>query len=306
LAAGLLVAALLTALPAAAAPRCFGAASRDPERPCRNPKLRKRVTPRPDKALITPNVACAKGVEQAIEQCSYGADPDEATATVVLLGDSHAAHWRGALKVVGNRMRWHVSEFAAPHCPFSTAVPDTSPEEQEGCRQLNADIVEWLEAHPEVATAFVSNHTRAPIKVPEGQSKFETRVAGFVEQWRRLPASVQHLIVLHDTPLNRLSTFDCVRKAMRHHRPAGAACTVRRDFALPPDAGEVAAERIERSADTISMAHQFCGPRRCFPVVGGVLVNKDVDHLGQLYARTLGPILLRRVRNLLAGYGLQS
>jgi len=66
-----------------------------------------------------------------------------------------------------------------------------------------------------------------------------------------------------------------------------------------PDA-EVSAAKLLRSrgAQVVDLTPQFCGSRTCFPVVGGVLVHKDVDHLGQLFARTLGPFLLRAVDNL--------
>jgi hypothetical protein len=43
----------------------------------------------------------------------------------------------------------------------------------------------------------------------------------------------------------------------------------------------------------VDLTHFFCGPRRCFPVVGGVLVFKDASHITSVFARTLGPFLLR-------------
>ena len=39
----------------------------------------------------------------------------------------------------------------------------------------------------------------------------------------------------------------------------------------------------------------MCGRAKCFPVVGGALVHKDVTHLTRAFARTLGPFLLRRL-----------
>ena len=42
-------------------------------------------------------------------------------------------------------------------------------------------------------------------------------------------------------------------------------------------------------------ANQFCGRTRCFPVVGGVLVHKDQDHLTQDFSRSLGPFIDRAI-----------
>ena len=44
----------------------------------------------------------------------------------------------------------------------------------------------------------------------------------------------------------------------------------------------------------------MCDRRRCFPVVGGVLVHKDGSHLTTPFATSLGPFLLRSVERLLA------
>jgi hypothetical protein len=103
-------------------------------------------------------------------------------------------------------------------------------------------------------------------------------------------------------PEDLLTTFDCVRRAIRQRRPEGTACKVPRARALGHDAEVVAAQSSARPAAVIDLTRQFCGPRWCYPVVGGVLVHKDRDHLGQLFASTLGPILLRKVREVLAPY----
>jgi hypothetical protein len=140
--------------------------------------------------------------------------------------------------------------------------------------------------------------------VPSGQSRWATRVGGYVDEWQKLPASVQHLVVVRDDPLDRVSTFDCVRRAMARHRPAGSACRVPRRHALADDA-EVAAAKLltGRRVGVVDLTPQFCDRRYCYPVIGGVLVHKDVDHLGQLFARTLGPFLLRGLDAALAAQG---
>ncbi|MEA2194433.1 MAG: hypothetical protein QOG42_867, partial [Solirubrobacteraceae bacterium] len=49
----------------------------------------------------------------------------------------------------------------------------------------------------------------------------------------------------------------------------------------------------------IDLTKFMCGPRLCYPVVGGVLVHKDKTHITPLFAGTLGPFLLQRVSRLL-------
>ena len=48
----------------------------------------------------------------------------------------------------------------------------------------------------------------------------------------------------------------------------------------------------------VDLTKVFCGRRRCFPVIGGALVFKDVHHLTPVFSRTLGPILQHEVAGL--------
>ena len=292
-----LLLALVAAAPAEAAPKCFGAAARDPERRCENPRLRLVVRPTPDEAAITPNLACTRAqLTEMLDECAYGLPAEDARETVAMIGDSHAAHWRAALAVVAKRKRWRVLEIARPHCPLSTATPDSGEPISSECAAWNRDVVSWLAEHPEVRTVFVSANAQAPIVVPAGHTEYPTRVRGYVEAWRALPASVQRIVVIRDNPTDRTRTHDCVRSAIAKRRPAGHACATLRRVVLPRDAGVTAAARLRaRGAVVVDLTRYFCNRRRCLPVVGGVLVHKDVDHLTQLFAGTLGPFLLRRV-----------
>ena len=300
LAALMIVAAALVACGSAAgaaSQRCLGAASHDPHKRCNNPKLRKQVTPTPDQADKDPYVYCATSAQQAVDECGYG--PKKPLKTVAVLGDSHASHWRGAFQVLAARLHWRVIEFGMPNCAFSTSEP-AAEAAQEPCRELNAGIVDWLDGNPDVDTVFVSASVRNPIVTDSAYSStFEARVAGFETQWDRLPRSVKHIVVLRDTPFDLASTFDCVRVAIRAHVDAGRACRVKRDAAIDPDAEVTAARDTDRSTHVLTVNSTMCDARYCYPVVGGVLVHKDRGHLGQLFARTLGPILVRKVQALL-------
>ena len=300
--AGLILAAALlwgaTASPAA--PRCFGAAARDAQRDCYNPRLRLVVRPTPDEAVLTPNLDCTREqVSEVLDECAYGVRAARASDTVVMAGDSHAAHWRAAMAVVARRKSWHVVEVARPHCPLSAALPDSGEPISSRCIAWNGQVADWLADHPEVRTVFVSANAQAPIVVPPGQSEYATRVKGFVKSWSALPASVQRIIVIRDNPTDRTRTHDCIRRAVKHHQPPAPACRTPRRRMLPRDAAVTAARRLrDRGARVVDLTRYFCGRRHCFPVVGGALVHKDVDHLTQEFARTLGPFLLRRIDRL--------
>jgi hypothetical protein len=278
-------------------PRCFGAAARDRGRPCVNPRLERVVTPTPDEAALIPNLACTRvTLSEVLDQCAYGTPAADARETVAMVGDSHAAHWRAAVAVVAAGRRWRVLEIARPHCPLSLAVPDSGEPVSSDCGRWNEEILEWFRAHPEVSTVLMSGNARAPIVRAPGKSLYETRVAGYADAWAALPASVRRIVVIRDVPTDSLSTPDCLRRAMDRREPAGKTCALLRRRALVRDAAVEAAARLKRKGTrVVDLTHQFCGRRLCFPVVGGVLVHKDRDHLTQLFASTLGPLLLRKI-----------
>jgi hypothetical protein len=294
------VAAVLVALPARAqaTPRCFGAAARDAGHPCNNPKLRLMVTPTPDEAPLIPNIDCVREwVTQVMATCAFGVPEAEAAETVALIGDSHAQHWRPAVAVVARERRWHVFDITVPHCLLTTTPSGIGPPFPTLCPQWDADVTAWLTAHPEIRTIVLSGNALQPITAPAGASRYQVRLNGLVERLAQLPASVTSLIVIRDTPRLRLRTHDCVRRAMAQGRSPGRVCALPRKFALPRDP-LVAAARLQtaRAAHVVDLSQHFCNARKCFPVVGGVLVHRDVDgHITKLFAETLGPYLARAI-----------
>jgi hypothetical protein len=278
--------ALMFAGTAHAAPKCSGAAARDTEQRCSSKT--KGVKPTPDQAAITPNVACTRAAFEGA--CMFGA-PRHAP-NVALLGDSHAAHWRAALEVVAKQRGWRVIEFARPHCPFSLSDPAPPEAGARDCVAYNRSVIAWLAEHPDVSTVFVSNNSRLSM----AQKGLEYKVHGHLGAIAALPGSVARTYVLRDVPTDRVTTHDCIRKAMRARKAPGEACAIPRRRALVWDGTVIAAERMAyKGARVIDLTPFFCSKRSCYPVVGGVLVHKDQDHLTQDFARTLGPYIARAV-----------
>jgi hypothetical protein len=157
-------------------------------------------------------------------------------------------------------------------------------------------------AHPEVTTVFVSGHAwwRGP-QPSDQQAVYASLVNGYMAAWTALPDSVRQVVAIRDVPFDYVRTPDCVRhEAALRRRPPGVACAIPRARAIGVDPAMVAVARLESArVALVDLTHYFCGARRCFPVVGGVLVHGDIDHLTRLFASTLGPYLLADVDRLI-------
>ncbi|MFL5894028.1 MAG: acyltransferase family protein [Thermoleophilaceae bacterium] len=285
-----------------APPRCFGAASRDPQHRCVNSKLARMVVPTPVDALNRPNSPCdIQSFTTAVLVCTFGVAPQKATTTIALVGDSHASHWRAALDVVAHDRHWRGLSVTRSGCAFSNAIRVLHPPLGARCVKRNHhELPQWFARHPEISTVFVTEQSGVDWVVPHGRSALATEAAGFAAAWRSLPSTVKHVIVLRDSPKNRATTAACVQRAIAKHRNAGIRCAVPRGAAVDTDPAIVAANQLHSArVRTIDMTRYFCDSRRCWPVIGGALVHKDNHHLTVVFARTLGPYLERAVNAIL-------
>lgn len=273
----------------------------DVVRPCLNRTL--SVVPRPDDVRRLSLSYCAPMRKQRDPKvCTFGTRGTRARAHIALIGDSHALQWRTPLDRVARVMRWHAYSVTTAGCFFSEAVFVLADNLTQPCEPWYRSVRAWLAEHPEVSAVVVSQNAPTPVRLGPGQTTVGVKSIGFQRAWRALPATVKHVVVIRDTPHISETTFDCVRRVMALRRERSKlACAVSRARSLPPDPA-VAAVRALRSRryGVIDMTDFFCGSRRCYPVIGGVLVHRDANHINALYARSLGPYLLRAFRRLTA------
>lgn len=277
--------------------RCFGAASRDPLRRCVNGKLRTAIVPPPEDAIFSQNSPCTPlSFEGVLGPCEFGVPASTARATVALVGDSHASHWRAALEVVAQRKRWRGVSITRSGCPLMFAVTQLKPARRAECIQWNGQVPQWFAKHPTIHTVFVVAHFAGDVVVPDGGTELDTKVAGFHAAWKALPATVKQIVVIRDTPIVGFQANECVRNAKAKRRNAGSVCAVKRSEALRRDPAVVAARRLKSPrVKVIDMSRYLCSKKRCFPVIGGALVYKDDQHMTDVFATTLGPFLGRAI-----------
>jgi hypothetical protein len=288
--------------PPLAVPHCFGAAARDPRRPCLNPALRRTVVPSPARGRPPAPEPCPRIVRRPVTACAFGVPAVRATARIALVGDSHASHWRPAFAQLAAARRWHVRSVSHASCPLSTALRDLPEPARTSCRRFKRGVLGWLGGDPGVSTVVVSGLSGGRgVEPAAGRGRFATAVAGYLGAWRRVTPGVRRIVVLHDTPKTPAGTPACLRRALADGRDPGPSCATPRRDALDPDPIAAAARAADdprvRAVDLTSV---FCGPRRCRPVVGGALVHRDTHHLAAPFVRTVAPVLERELDRVLA------
>ena len=214
---------------------CVGAAERDPKRDCA-PNTSATPSPKKDDIGLEPaTVTCRPTSEEPEPVCTFGVARNRAKATIALIGDSHALHWRAAVEVVAKAKRWRGYSVTTAACPYSTAVKYLPEGLREQCVTWFAAARAWFRRHPEVSTVFVSQTTRLATAAP-GRTEAELKRAGYARAWSTLPRTVKRVVVLRDAPDPDDKTFECVDRAVEIGHPATRA-------GLPDRPRERAAER---------------------------------------------------------------
>jgi peptidoglycan/LPS O-acetylase OafA/YrhL len=264
-------------------PACFGAAAI--ARGCEGPDT---VVPSPLVAQDAPNAPCGvQPREGVLLPCVFGTPRDRAARELAVIGDSHASHWRAALRPVAKRNGWRGTSLARTHCPFAAGDPGTKGEDRERCLRWREQVPRYLARHPEIDTVIVAQWEGALATADE-----------YLAAWETLPPTIEHVVVIRDNPqmLREGGTLACVERAADPARE----CARPREEALPPDPAVRAAARSPR-ATVVDLTEFFCDERWCPPVIGGALVYKDANHITSVYAATLAPYLERRLARAVGG-----
>jgi SGNH domain (fused to AT3 domains) len=234
--------------------------------------------------------------DPGIDVCSFGARQAGAAATIALVGDSHAQHWRPAVDGVARAKHWFAYSVALGGCPYSTATRVIPEPLRLVCKTRNALVPDWFAEHPEVHTVFLAQIAGVEWDFPPGTDQFEGQVQHYLEAWAQIPPTVTRVIILRDTPKAERGTRSCIRSAISRHQDAGIRCRVPRSVALTRDPAVEAMRRLGSPRfEVVDLTRDFCDARWCYPVIGGALVQKDVNHLTPVFVATLTPYLLRAV-----------
>lgn len=186
---------------------------------------------------------------------------------------------------------WQGYEIEHNGCTLTTAdVAYNNPAWVSGCRDWVPGVLHWLGMHPEVTTVLITGS--------DARGYVSDAEIGFHQAWAALPSSVRRVDIIRDAPDVQVGSSDCVQRAFDRHLNAGTKCAEPRSANLDfdPEAAAAASDQSGRIR-LLDFTPFFCDSKRCYPVVGGVLVHKDLDHVNALFAVTLGQYLRRAINH---------
>jgi len=219
-----------------------------------------------------------------IKECEFGSK--DATYTVALVGDSHAAHWFEALNGFARSKGWKVVTYLKNSCPFSEAQRKADQDGSINCSEAFEQSMDDLAKRKDIDAVITSNW---------GGSTFVSDPAqGLAAAWGKLEDAGLPVYAIVDTPRPPQDSYarDCVEQNINNPE----ACSFPEKGAYEKGDATKAAAKLEPRVRVLDFSDQFCVAGTCPVVVGNVLIYRDKHHISDTYMSTLVPVFGQRLQ----------
>jgi peptidoglycan/LPS O-acetylase OafA/YrhL len=240
----------------------------------------------------------ATTVEDIKGPCEFG--DTRSSTTIVLLGDSHAEHWLGAMDRIGRARGWKILAMVKGGCPVAD-MPELLNARlkryyHECTRYRDAMLRRIIALHPAAVILSSWDHY-----MPVDGEGFDWQVTpklwrkGLRRTYARLSAAGIRTVAIRGTPRTWFDVPSCLsRRAAR--LPFAQRCEYERAHSLSQVAikAQNDAARGLRVA-FVDMNDQICSTPRCPVMRNGIVVFTDDNHLTASFSRSVAPVLGARI-----------
>lgn len=222
-------------------------------------------------------------------ECPVG-DP-RGTKLLVVVGDSHAKQWLPALDVIAKQRHWRVIGLTKSSCPPLDGMVLPRAGQAGGytqCVAWNQQVATLIASlRP---TVIVTSWARYSVDEGSFERAASRALTGYV---RATGASV---VLIHDTPRPTQNMAECL---LAHPDHQSACAFSRADGTGRNGTAQADVLAANPSFTGVGLTDYICPRAMCAPVIGGVVVYRDSNHLTDTYVRSLTD----RVRVALAAVG---
>jgi hypothetical protein len=231
-------------------------------------------------------------VTVAPEGCVFG-DP-QATRTVVLYGDSHAAQWFPALEILAGQRHWRLVTLTKSACTAADIAVwhDTLKRAYTECLAFHASALDRIRRlHPSLVVIGSSFNYRPaqPAKDVAGQWR-----AAWDRTFGELEATGARVTAIADTPYMGGPVPECLAQPANDGHAGRCTRSLRSALRGPEQRAVFLAYAGRPRTTVLNPITWFCTDI-CPPVVGNLLVYRDSNHMTTTYSAALAPLLGSRL-----------
>jgi peptidoglycan/LPS O-acetylase OafA/YrhL len=230
-----------------------------------------------DRAAVYSDGCVAVGRVSELDPCHYG-DAD-ASFTVVLYGDSHAAQWFPALQAIADDRGYELIVMLKGGCPTAAVSIPTA--------TLGRTCPLWRDA----AIDFIAGEqpelllVSASAGYPNDDDEWRE---GFADTMRRIVPNAGDVVVVGDTPSSSDEPADCLSRNVRR----ADRCASERDDAVAVSRLAVEQDVTDQlGARFLDTSNWLCTEDACPMIIGDILLYRDASHLTTVASEWFRPLL---------------
>jgi peptidoglycan/LPS O-acetylase OafA/YrhL len=236
--------------------------------------------------------------------CEYG--PGTNDTTLVVVGDSHGAHWFPAFDSVATLRGWKLINWTKQGCPAADVHVFNLGRRYVECETWRRATIDRIVKRRPTIVVVSEDKTYNVIMPDEQQFEVDSSAIGRREWYEgltrtmtALSASGARLIVMGDTPLPRQDIPQCLVRNLKEQ----SRCDVTAAVGLNPAvaAMERAAVRSIPGAAYINLNEYLCEGGVCWASKDGLVRYQDSNHLAVAFSASLAPKLSQALTVALSG-----
>lgn len=281
---------------------CLGAASNAPDGTlCENSQLKKTLIPsvelasRDNPSLFLPDSCQGTNAADSVPMpCNLTGS--KSAVKIALVGDSHSAQYMAAMMALAIKNDWQVISYSKGGCPLSYAQRVHDVVLKDACKKWVANAVGILGSGN---FDLVVTSQRSGREWDSGKVKTTTYAQdGLVKVWKEINTAGVPILVMKDNPLPIKASLLCIKKNKFDHFDA---CQNTKKAAMLFDPQPGAVKKLNSPITRlVDFTNVYCDDLKCDAVIGGVIVNRDENHLTNTFARTLAPYIEVQIKKSLA------
>jgi len=194
-----------------------------------------------------------------------------------------------ALKAIAQAEDWHLVLHLKVSCPFIKGQVERDNQPYANCIEWNNKVRQAIATGPEPDLVILTNRMFTMVengRVLSGPANAAKAADAMRAAIREFTDAGVPVAVIRDTPLAKVNIPDCVAS----NTDELTTCATPRSQALQ-GFEQMAAVKGLPGAHLIDLTNAICPRNPCAPVIGGVLVWRDDDHLTRTYVQSLTPRL---------------
>ena len=223
----------------------------------------------------------------AVVACEAGSVT--ADRVLVLMGDSHAAHWYPALEAVAQQRRWRLVSMTKSGCPWVDV-----PVQAEALRREYWECKAWRD-HVLARIAGIASPLVVLANSNDRAYDAQSWQAGAQRTLAALTARGADVAVLRDTPSPGFDVPACLARADHRGESAQDSCRFSLSAQQTPLARLAEAEQeaaaAVKGAARIDMTRFICAQEHCAVMADDNVHFSDHGHLSASFSRQLAPAL---------------